>query len=186
MKPRQRIPYSVFFAVFAVVLMMAACAPLKGIVTRKTPEPPPVPEAAPVAYFKLILNTFETDGHVARSYPSASTYCENAALRELLDIGATPMIIKSSSKTLKKQDDTLLVRVRLVMTHSTLKPRGSTAKRRTKLAAQVRLIDASTGKPVNETTLFAPDPGKKSIKRSSRELGIAVARHIDQFMRQPR
>ncbi len=115
--------------------------------------------------------------------------CENAAFEELLQTGYFTMIVKASSAASVREQATVIVKVRLVY-GDTLR-QGSVKKKTPAEAiiAEVRLIDASTGKTFHDEYVDA-STGKtfhdeyvaaadsKSSVFNPAELGKLVARHI--------
>lgn len=170
--------YLVFCIAFLFLSMLASCSIKKVL----PPEEDKTREDISVAYRKIILNSFETEEGLFKSSPDIAAICENAALHELLNIGTAPMIVKSSSRSVKEQD-TLIVRVRLAMTRVTQKTHSITPSHKTRLTAWVRLIDASTGKALSEENIFTADHTIISDADRPTQLGISVARHIDKFIR---
>jgi hypothetical protein len=180
MHPRQSIhhPYLVFCIAFLFLSMLASCS-IKKILP---PEGDKTRDDISTAYRKIILNSFETQEGLSKSSPDIAAVCENAALQELLNISSAPMIVRAPSRSIK-EEDTLIVRVRLAMTHVTLKTHSKTPLHKTKLTAWVRLIDASTGKTLSEENIFTADHTIIPDTDHPKHLGIAVARHIDKFIR---
>ena len=129
------------------------------------------------AFQKIIFNAFESEDRLSSVRPGIATACEEAALNELMKIGSAPMIYKTTSG-LVKQENSLIVRVHLRFAES------KTDRQPSKIIAYVRLIEASTGKTLNEENIAAP-PAKKSSKENPKDLGVAIARHIDKFIREP-
>ncbi len=171
-------PYLVFLIAFLFLSLLASC----GVKKTLRQEGDKTADDVRVSYRKIILNSFETEEVLSKSSPGIAVVCENAALQELLDIGTAPMIVKTSSRSFK-EEDALIVRVRLVMTRITLKTRSKTPQHITKLTAQVRLLNGSTGKTLSEENIFVTDQPKNTDAENPKELGISVARHIDKFIR---
>lgn len=152
------------------LMMLTSCDARKVHIIERGQQP----ETRAASYQKINLNHFDAEERLAASSPGIAAACEDAVLRELMKIGSAPMIFKSAGSL--KQDNTLIVRVRLFLTDAKAQRQPSP------LTAHVRLIDASTGKTVNEENIAAPAPPKTSAPGTPGELGIAVARHIDKFM----
>jgi hypothetical protein len=175
----QRHFYLFFTVTLLFLLVLASCG-----VKRDVRDKGILPDGVEVSYRKIILNAFEAEESLSKSSPGIAAICENAVLQELLDIGTAPMIMKTSARLLK-EENTLIVRVRLAMTHAAPKTSTKSLQQKTKLTAQVRLLDASTGKTLSEENIFATDSAKNAAAGNPKELGISVARHIDRFIRKP-
>lgn len=124
-------------------------------------------------YQKLVIQHFEMDPHLEKNRPDTATACESATLYEMLEIGTIPQIEKAGNRSLR-QSHTLILK-------AYLRPAGSGQA----LSADIRLIDAYTGKTVRTTTL--PQTSAQKIKSGSKRasgvdnpasLGIAIARYV--------
>lgn len=153
------------------MLLAAGCSVKKTVSIGEREDLPPAG-----AFHKAVIHKFEADEDLARTHPRAAMLCENAAFEELLQTGYFTMIVKASSAASVREQATVIVKVRLVY-GDTLR-QGSVKKKTPAEAiiAEVRLIDASTGKTFHDEYVAAAD--SKSSVFNPAELGKLVARHI--------
>lgn len=129
-------------------------------------------------YRKIVIQNFEADNILIQNRPDALALCENATLSELLKISSVPMIVKTAPKSIKEMN-TIVVKVYLTF----LSVRGKSQNIGNKITAQLRLIDASTGKTVHEKYISLADPSASASPGIYTELGKSVARHVEKFVR---
>ena len=130
------------------------------------------------AYHKLIIHDFESDNHLEKVSIHAVAACESATLNELLEIGAIHQIEKSKSRTLR-QESTLILKVYLTVDVTSPK----------NLSADIRLIDATTGRSVRIKRLSTADrsTGKTRTNPSKAlsvptALGEMIAQYVSETM----
>lgn len=134
------------------------------------------------AYRKAVIHHFEADQNLIKKHPNADVLCENATFQELLQIGTIPMIVKTASSSSLREPDTIILKVRLTYVLETKQLHGKMKTGPAIMTAQVRLIDASTGKTVHEKHIaLADQPAIKSTEDPS-ELGKLIARHVSQVV----
>jgi hypothetical protein len=154
------------------MLLATGCSVKKTVSIGEREDLPPAG-----AFHKAVIHKFEADEKLARRHPRAAMLCENAAFEELLQTGYFTMIVKASSVASVREQATVIVKVRLAYWGDTLHQEG--AKKKTvaeAIMAEVRLIDASTGKTFHDEYVAAAD--SKSCVSNPAELGKLVARHI--------
>jgi hypothetical protein len=130
------------------------------------------------AYHKLIIHDFESDHNLEKISTHAVAACESATLNELLEIGAIHQIEKSKSRTLR-QDNALILK-----TYITADGAGPT-----NLSADVRLIDAATGRTVRVKHLSTAGRPTGKTRTSpvkgqsvSTKLGQMIAQYVSETM----
>ena len=129
----------------AATIISLSCTALKTISVE---EPEITLEGA---YRKVIIQRFELDPQLAKTHPEAATQCESAALQEMMSIGAIGQIEKAGAGTLRQRYAVLLKAY----------VRGDVSG--SGFAADIRLIDAYTGKTMRQTTL----PDRSALKTGS-------------------
>ena len=133
-------------------------------------------------YRKIILHNFDVDNTLSQNHPTIGAFCESATLRELLNIGTAPMIVKTAPKSLREMD-TIIVKVRLSSLRESQQIRGKTMASQEKMTAHVRLLDASTGKTIHEKEISLPGRTSGPSDADASELGLMIARHINRIVR---
>ncbi|MFO7570858.1 MAG: hypothetical protein R6W75_13800 [Smithellaceae bacterium] len=168
---------SAYFTAGLCVCLLLSCTPFR-MVKFDTPEDITKDGPLRASYVKLIIHDFDSDPDIEKKDPGTAASCGAATLNELLTIGAIAQIEKAKSRTLR-QESALILKAYIT--------EGKTPKK--DLSADIRLIDAFTGKTVRTKYLSTADrpPGKAQAKDKATqsicdELGQMIARYISETM----
>ncbi|HQK99986.1 MAG TPA: hypothetical protein PK090_04390 [Smithellaceae bacterium] len=156
-----------FGLIAAAMIALLSCTALKTVGIDE-------PEIAlDGVYRKVIIQRFDLDPQLAKTHPEAAAQCENAALQEMMNIGAVPQIEKAGDATLRQRYAVVL---KAYLRGGQSGPAFS---------ADVRLIDAYTGKTLRQATLpgdsmsaAGPRPKRKTADVSAQELGVLIGEYV--------
>lgn len=134
-------------------------------------------------YKKIIVQKFEVDQDLEKEFPEAVITCESMTMNELLKKNAAPIIEKARLST-SKDATALIVKTRITtikMSSSSSRGLSGDHVGKSEMAAEVRLIDASTRKTLRKESLTT-DNLSPSTPLSERAVPAELGKMIGEFI----
>jgi hypothetical protein len=143
-------------------------------------------------YKKIIIQRFEIAQDLEKDLPDAIVICESAAMNELLKKNAVSKVEKSRLST-SREAGTLIVKARITtlrLASSSARGLGGAYVGNSEMAADIKLIDAETGRTLRKKNLstanntYASSSTNVSSDRTiPSDLGKMIAEYIAEAVR---
>lgn len=134
-------------------------------------------------YKKIILQKFEVAQDLEKEFPDAVITCESMTMNELLKKNAAPIIEKARLST-SKDATAIIVKTRITsikMASSSARGLSGDHVGKSEMAAEVRLIDASTRKTLRKESL-STDNLSPATPLSERTVPAELGKMIGEFI----
>ncbi len=143
-----------FILILICIILAISCAKTK---TVKPDEEAAWTRNAPLekAYKKIIIQKFEIDQDLEKDLPDAAVTCESTAMNELLKKDITSKIEKSRLST-SREAGAIIVKARITilkLASSSARGLGGAYAGNSEMAANIKLIDAETGRTLRKKNL---------------------------------
>ena len=190
-KTRNRTAQAMIILILCCIVVITSCGKPK---TLKPDEDSLWKQSAPLEkiYKKIIIQKFEIDQDLEKDLPEAALICESSVMNELLKKDVTSQIEKSRL-SMSREAGALIVKARITtlrLTGNIARGPAAAASGNAEMAADVKLIDAETGKTLrkkNLSTADQPTSPSSSAAGSDRalpsELGKMIAEYVNDAVR---
>jgi hypothetical protein len=143
-------------------------------------------------YKKIIIQKFEIDQDLEKDLPDAAVACESTAMNELLKKEVTSKIEKSRLST-SREAGALIVKARITtlkLASGSARGLGGAHVSNSEMAADIKLIDAETGRTLRKKNLSTSNnsyassaTGTSSDRTMPSDLGKMIAEYITEAVR---
>ncbi len=190
-KTRSHNKMFLFILILICIIITISCGKLK---TVKLDEEVAWKKDIPLqkVYKKIILQKFEIDQDLEKDLPDAAVNCESTAMNELLKKDVASKIEKSRLST-SRESSALIVKTRITtlrLASSSARGLGGAYVGNSEMAADIKLIDAETGKTLRKKNLssanntYASSSTNVSSDRTMpSDLGKMIAEYIAEAVR---